>query len=216
LKVLTFVTTCAALLLLAACGAKAKSGVSAASAGAPAPTAVTANKPAAGNPDTASKAQPNPVAADIPALFHSTRLPDLSGSVKSLADYRGKQGLLLTFVDTKCPFSQGASKDMPVVASALAKADFATVIVNLGDPQADVKQFYGGGISGASVVYDVGNQTQQNWGIQLVPTAILLDTAGQVIYRGSPSWSDVAMALGKRLNLSTDSIKIGAQGTKKG
>jgi hypothetical protein len=105
---------------------------------------------------------------------------------------------------------------MPSVASGLAKVGVSTVLINLGDPQADVKRFYGTGFTGTTVVYDVGKQTKQNWGIEFVPTAILLDTTGQVIYRGSPLWSDVALALDKRLELSTDEIKLNVQGTKQG
>jgi peroxiredoxin len=153
---------------------------------------------------------------DAPALLAGTRLPALSGRVKSLAEYRGPKGLLLTFVDTKCPFSASASKEMPAVASALAGRGIATVLVSIGDPEAEVRKSYGANLPGMQVVYDNGKQTQQNWSVQFVPLVVLLDTAGQVIYRGSPVWADVASSLAKRLNLPAGSVRLDAQGTTQG
>jgi hypothetical protein len=65
-------------------------------------------------------------------------------------------------------------------------------------------------------VYDAGRVVQQNWNVEFVPTVALLDTAGQVIYRGSPVWADVATALSKRLSLAPDAVRFDAQGTKQG
>lgn len=171
----------------------------------------------------AEKTDPGPNAArfgstalDVPALLAGTRLPDLSGKVKSLAEYQGPKGLLLAFVDTRCPFSASASREMPVVASALASLGIQAVLVSIGDPETEVRRAFGAGMPGATVVYDVGKQTQQDWNVQFVPLAVVLDTAGQVIYRGSPVWADVAAALAKQLNLPTNAIKLDAQGTSGG
>jgi len=155
-------------------------------------------------------------ALDAPALLAGTRLPDLSGKVKPLAEYRGPKGQLLLFVDTKCPFSASASKEMPSVAAALAGQGIATVLVSIGDPEADVRKSYGANLPGMQVVYDNSKQTQQNWNVQFVPLAVLLDAAGQVIYRGSPVWASVAAALAKQLNLPAGSLKLDAQGTAQG
>jgi hypothetical protein len=169
------------------------------------------------------KADPGPnaslfgsAALDVPALLAATRLPGLSGKVKSLAEYRGPKGLLLTFVDTKCPFSASASKEMPTVAAALAGHGIATLLVSIGDPEADVRKSYGANLPGIQVVYDNGKQTQQNWNVQFVPLAVLLDTSGQVIFRGSPVWTNVAASLAQRLNLPVGSVKLDAQGTSQG
>jgi hypothetical protein len=153
---------------------------------------------------------------DAPALLAGTRLPDLSGKVRPLAEYRGPKGQLLLFVDTKCPFSASASKEMPSVAAALAGRGIATVLVSIGDPEADVRRSYGANLPGMQVVYDNSKQTQQNWNVQFVPLAVLLDAAGQVVYRGSPVWASVASSLAKRLNLPSASVKLDAQGTSQG
>jgi len=155
-------------------------------------------------------------ALDMPSLLCGTRVPDLAGKTKSLAEYSGKLGVLLAFVDTKCPFSAGASKEMPVVAAALKNYGVGTVLVNIGDPETDVRKAYGSGFPDVAVVYDAGKAVQQNWKVEFVPTVALLDTAGQVIYRGSPVWADVATALAKKLSLAPDAVKLDAQGTKQG
>jgi peroxiredoxin len=155
-------------------------------------------------------------ALDMPSLLCGTRVPDLAGKTKSLAEYSGKLGVLLAFVDTKCPFSAGASKEMPVVAAALKQYGVGTVLVNIGDPESDVRKAYGSGFPDVAVVYDAGKAVQQNWKVEFVPTVALLDTAGQVIYRGSPVWADVATALAKKLSLAPDAVKLDAQGTKQG
>lgn len=155
-------------------------------------------------------------AMDIPALLAGTRLPSLTSPSRSLAEYRGAQGLLLTFVDTKCQFSAAAAREVPVVAAALKERGVATVLVNIGDPDAAVKARYGAGIPGAEIVYDAGQQTQRNWNVEFVPTVVLLDGAGQPLYRGPAVWGDVAAALAKKLNLPAGSVNLEATGTNQG
>ena len=156
------------------------------------------------------------VELDVPALLAATKLPALDGTVKPLRDYRGKNGLLLLFVDTYCPFSAAAAKDIPVVAEALNKRDVRVVLVNIGDPEARVKSFYSAGLAGATVVFDTGKTVQDRWSIQFVPTAVLLDADGNLVYSGSPVWGHVSEKVAAALNLPVDSVKINVQGTTGG
>ncbi len=156
------------------------------------------------------------VELDVPALAAATKLPALDGTVKSLRDYRGKNGLLLLFVDTYCPFSAAAAKEIPAVAEALNKRGVPTVLVNIGDPEARVKSFYSAGITGATVVFDTGKTMQDRWNIQFVPTAVLLDANGNLVYSGSPVWEHVTEKVASALNLPADSVKAGVQGSTKG
>jgi thioredoxin-related protein len=167
---------------------------------------------------TACGSQPGAAAKrqDTQALFTGTRLPDLNGVTRALAEYSGEKGLLLTFADAKCPFSATASKELPTVAATFSLMGITTVFVNLGDPEAEVRKAYGAGIAGTTVVYDVTRRTQQDWNVRFVPHVVLLDSAGQVIYRGSPVWADVAASLAQRLNLPSGSVKPDARGTMLG
>jgi hypothetical protein len=156
------------------------------------------------------------IPSDIPSLLANTKLPNLDGSVRSFNEYQGPAGLLLTFVNTRCPFAAKASQDMPKVATNLAGLGIATVLVNIGDPVNAVNKRYNEGISGATVVYDTSKQTKQCWNVQFVPLTVLLNKTGEIIYRGSPVWSDVATSLVKEFNLPAGSINLEAQGTSQG
>jgi thiol-disulfide isomerase/thioredoxin len=156
------------------------------------------------------------VALVVPALLAETKLPALDGKVMSLRDCRGKNGLLLLFVDTYCPHSAATAKDIPAVAQALNRRDVPVVVVNIGDPEARVKSFYSAGIAGATIVFDTGKTTQDRWNIQYVPTAVLLDAAGNLVYSGSPVWDHVTGRVAAALNLPAESVKAGVKGTSGG
>jgi len=150
---------------------------------------------------------------DAGALLATTRLPDLSGAVQPLAGHKGKAGLMLAFVDTRCPFSNVAIREFPKVASVLRAREVASLLVNIGEPEAAVKKTYA---PGAPVVYDTGKVTQKCWNVQSVPTLVLLDSAGAVAYRGGAAWAGIAAATEKMLNLSAGSVLLEAQSTTGG
>ena len=156
------------------------------------------------------------VELDVPALLAATKLPALDGKVMSLRDYLGKNGLLLLFVDTYCPFSAAAAKEIPAVAEALNRRDVRVVLVNIGDPETRVRSFYGTGIAGVTIVFDAGKTEQDRWNIQFVPTVMLLDAAGNLAYSGSPVWEHVTEKVAAALNLPADSVKVLVQGSTKG
>ena len=156
------------------------------------------------------------VEIDVPALLAETMLPALDGTAKSLRDYRGRNGLLFVFVDTYCPFSAAAAKEIPFVAEALNRRDVPTILVNIGDPETRVKDFYSAGIAGATIVFDTGKTEQDRWNIQFVPTAVLVDADGNLLYRGSPVWDRVTGKVAAELHLPADSVKAGVPGSSKG
>ena len=90
------------------------------------------------------------------------------------------------------------------------------MLVNIGDPASRVKSFYNAGITGATVVFDTGKTEQDRWSIQFVPTAMLLDADGNLVYSGSPVWDHVTEKVASALNLPADSVKAGVQGSTKG
>ena len=150
---------------------------------------------------------------DAAALLTTTNLPDLSGTVRPLAAHKGTAGILLAFVDTKCPFSSVAIRELPKVAFVLQPKGITSLLVNIGEPEAAVKSTYAPNVP---VVYDTGKVTQKRWNIQSVPTVVLLDSAGAVTYRGRATWANVAAAAEKMLNLTAGSVMLEAQSTTQG
>jgi thiol-disulfide isomerase/thioredoxin len=149
---------------------------------------------------------------DTPKLLEATRLPDLAGSVTSLKSLMGRNGLLLVFVDTTCPFSGTAIGEMPQVAAALVAQQIPSVLVNLDDAKEDVLPSYAKRATGTPVLYDVTTATKENWKIDMVPTVIYLDAKGAVVYRGKAVWKDLAGSVEKALSLAPGTVKIGAEG----
>lgn len=156
------------------------------------------------------------VKLDAPKLLAATRLPELKGEVKPLADYMGRAGLMVLFADTTCPFSAKAIKDMPKVAATLAKHKVSSVLVNLDDAAEDVKGFYGKRRLGTPVLYDTTTGTKYRWNLDAVPTVMFIDTGGQIAYKGPAVWADLAKAGEKALGLRPGSISFTAKGTRYG
>ena len=152
-------------------------------------------------------------ALDASKLLDETRLPDLKGAARSLRDRMGPKGLLVVFVDTNCPFSATAINEMSSVASVLAKHEVPSVLVNVGEPQATVEQFYAERQVGLPVIYDTGKKTLAAWAVTSTPTAIMMDSGGAVAYRGKTVWADVGAAAEKSLKLPAGSLKFTVKGT---
>jgi len=152
-------------------------------------------------------------ALDASKLLDETRLPDLKGAARSLRDRMGPKGLLIVFVDTNCPFSATAINEMSSVASVLAKHEVPSVLVNVGEPQATVEQFYAERQVGLPVIYDTGKKTLAAWAVTSTPTAIMMDSGGAVAYRGKTVWADVGAAAEKSLKLPAGSLKFTVKGT---
>lgn len=155
-------------------------------------------------------------AVAVQKLLDETRLPDLKGTVKPLRDYVGPKGLAAVFVDTNCPFSGEAIKDMARVASTLTRHGTPSLLVNLADPKERVLEFFASRETGTPVVYDVTVNTQKGWTVDSVPTVLLLDAGGNVVYRGKAVWADLALAAEKMLGLEAGAIDFGVKGTEYG
>ena len=160
--------------------------------------------------------QQSPPGADprISGLLRQTQLPGLpSQNAQPLTRYMGKSGLLLVFVDSTCPFSQQAMKDLPVVAPALAAYNIPTVLISLDDGVAEVRSHYADQVFGVPILYDVTTATKLHWNIQSVPTVVFISANQQNPYNGTAVWKNLASAIETNLNLPAASIHLDAKGT---
>ena len=155
-------------------------------------------------------------AVAVQKLLDETRLPDLQGAVKPLRGYIGQGGLVAVFVDTECPFSGEAITDMSKVASTLAEHKVPCLLVNLAEAKEKVEAFYAARKTGTPVLYDVTTATQKNWKVDGVPTVVLFDAGGTVVYRGKAVWASLAAAAETALKLPAGSIDFGVKGTEYG
>lgn len=212
-KIHAAVAMTALLLFLTACGSRPSSAAPA--AGGPAASSVKDTKLVGQTATDSGRDAPvsSATGPDSTALLTTTRLPDLFGAVEPLAAHKGTAGILLAFVDTKCPFSNVAIRELPKVAFVLQPKGITSLLVNIGEPEAAVKSSYAPDVP---VVYDTGKVTQKRWNVQSVPTVVLLDSLGAVTFRGGADWPGVAAAAEKMLNLTAGSVMLEAQSTTQG
>ncbi len=158
------------------------------------------------------------VQLDVARLLATTRLPEVGGkALQPLAKYAGKRGLMIVFVDTSCPFARQIIGEIPDASGVLKKRKIATLLVNIDDDEQDVKDFYGKrATGGVPVAYDSGSDTRLKWRVESVPTIVLVNSKGELLYRGAAVWQKVARAGEKGLNLRPGSIVFNLQGTEFG
>ena len=149
---------------------------------------------------------------DLSNQLKASILPSLDQPPKSLAEYSGKNGMLLLFVNASCPFSQGAAKDLPAMADIFAKQGLMIAIVNIDDAEARVREHYAGK-QPVPVLFDVTTATHERWAIDSVPTAIVVSSSQKQVYRGTAVWAGVAAAAESGLSLSTGSLRVQPKGS---
>ena len=156
-------------------------------------------------------------AIDGKELLASTKLPELGGTEQTLSEYMGPQGLMLLFADTSCPYSNVAVKELPGVAQTLAKGALVrTVVVNITDSEDKVRAYYAKQKLDVPVVFDVGSSVRIAWDVQSVPTVIMFNAQGKIVYNSTAVWSDVGQAGEDALGLPPGTLKFQAKGTRFG
>ena len=168
----------------------------------------------------AEKADPGPEVAmlgavklDATKLLAQTTLPDLAGNEKNLGSAMGAGGLLVMFVDTKCPFSAQAMKDMPAVTGKLLSMKINSVLINVCDPKNKVMAYFKKRNVGAQVIYDETPKTNDYWNVYSVPTVIFISPAKEIGYNGNALWANVAVGIEKVKGLKRGTISFKAKGT---
>lgn len=162
---------------------------------APAPAAAAAAAPAANGgapaapPKPAAPQRPNMVGQDAPDM----ELPDLDGKTVKLADYKGKQALLV-FWNPGCGFCKKMTDDLKAWESDKPAGAPEVILVSTGTVESNKAM----GLSSTTVI-DEGFTTGRKFGATGTPSAILIDPTGKIaseIAVGGPNV--IALASGKK------------------
>ena len=153
---------------------------------------------------------------DVPKLLAQTKLPDLGGRERTLGRLMGSGGLMLMFVDTACPYSRQAVADIPMVASSLSRLRINTVLINIDEPEQDVKKAFTTRQAGAIVLYDVTSRTGNYWNVQRVPTVMFVDPGRKIGYNSGAVWADLGAAIEEARGLAKGTVSFEAKGTEYG
>ncbi len=113
-------------------------------------------------------------------------LPDVSGQQRSLASLMGEKGVLLIFISTQCPYSNGYNARMEALARDYRARGITVVGLNSNRTEpVDVIRDHAqkNGMSFA-ILKDDGNRIADYFGASVTPEAYLIDTSRTLRYHG--------------------------------
>jgi thioredoxin-related protein len=122
------------------------------------------------------------------------KLPNLSSQEVRLADFRGKETLLL-FWDPGCSFCQGMLADLKAWEQTPPEGAPELLVVSTGTREDNEEM----GLS-STVVLDRGFSTGAALGVSGTPSAVLIDAEGRVaseVALGAPAVLDLARSSGR-------------------
>ena len=118
-------------------------------------------------------------------------LQDLHGSLHRLLDYRGK----LVIVNFWASWCSPCRKELPSMNRAwkqLQRDGVAMLAINVGEDQQAIQAFKKDFPIDFTVLLDGKGTTSRHWQVTGLPTTLVLDTQGRIVYRvlGSREWDD--------------------------
>jgi peroxiredoxin len=123
----------------------------------------------------------------IGSIIADFKLPDADGNEHSLASLKGKNGVVLIFVSTQCPVSNGYNERMEKLAQDYKSKGVALVGINANaaESQADIKRHAAEHKLSFPILKDKGNVIADRLDAKVTPEAYLLDGQSKLVYRGS-------------------------------
>ncbi|MEJ2620524.1 MAG: TlpA disulfide reductase family protein, partial [Candidatus Thiodiazotropha sp.] len=130
--------------------------------------------------------------APIPAL--PFRLTDPQGDYHRLRDYRGRV-VLVNFWASWCAPCRAELPSMNRAWEALKSTGMAMLAINLGEDREAVSAFLQDYPIDFEVLMDERGQISQRWMVKALPTTLVLNKRGQIIYQvvGERKWDEPAM-----------------------
>jgi peroxiredoxin len=114
-------------------------------------------------------------------------LRDPGGKTHSLRDFTGKKAVVVTFIATRCPYSNAFNHVMADLAKEYASRDVAFVGINAykTEPATDVADHARTNKLGFTVLKDDGNLIANRLGARVTTEVYLLDSDGMLRYHGA-------------------------------
>ena len=110
-------------------------------------------------------------------------LVDLNNNTVSLSSYKGKQGALLFFWTTWCPFCRDQLKVINDEYSRLSQKGLLVLGINSGEPAARVARFLKKYSLKYPILLDEYSEVAFQYRITGVPTYVLVDKKGNIVYQ---------------------------------
>jgi thiol-disulfide isomerase/thioredoxin len=125
------------------------------------------------------------------SLAPDLRLPDLTGKIQDLKDYRGKV-VLLNFWATWCPPCIKEIPSLNNLQEQFSKDEFIVLSVDVGEELKDIKTFLEHVPADYPVLVDTSSSLTESWQLQAFPSTYIIDRQGRLRYRyfGGLEWDE--------------------------
>ncbi|MCI0404373.1 MAG: thioredoxin family protein [Acidobacteria bacterium] len=113
-------------------------------------------------------------------------LPDINGGSHSLASLKGQKGVLLIWISTQCPYSNGYNARMEALNRDYAAKGIRLVGINSNRTESldTIREHAQKNGFTFTILKDEGNRIADYFGATVTPEAYLIDTAGLLRYHG--------------------------------
>ncbi len=136
----------------------------------------------------ASEPAPRIKDSGVPAalsLAQDFALPGIDGKTYKLSDYRGKQPVLLFFWTTWCPYCRKALTALNERYSDFVKDGIEVLGVDVGESPAAVSRLAATLRIPFKILTDENSDVSHAYNLLGVPTYLLIDKQGYIVYQGS-------------------------------
>ncbi|MCU7865790.1 MAG: TlpA family protein disulfide reductase [Candidatus Thiodiazotropha sp. (ex Lucinoma borealis)] len=118
-------------------------------------------------------------------------LPDLTGKIHQITDYRGK-AYILNFWATWCA---PCIKEMPALeraAEILQEQEILVLTVSSGETRQEIEKFINKTPINLPILLDGNSKVMDKWKVLALPTSYIVDVEGMVVARvvGGQEWDD--------------------------
>jgi peroxiredoxin len=141
-------------------------------------------------------------------------LPDLDGQSHSLASLKGPKGVLLVWISTQCPYSNGYNSRMEALGRDYAAKGIRLVGINSNRTESveNIREHAQKNGFTFTILKDEGNRIADYFGASVTPEAYLIDSAGVLRYHGrlDASHEDTSLNSGEARE-ALDAVVNGAQ-----
>jgi len=113
------------------------------------------------------------------------QLRDLKGKSVSLSDFRGRKPVLLFFWATWCPYCRTQMGKINKMYQDIAQRGIVVLPVNVGEDSARAGRFMSRFPSVPTSLLDTDRSVAQSFGVGGIPTYLLIDKKGNVVFLGN-------------------------------
>jgi len=122
-------------------------------------------------------------------------LPDLKGGNVRLSDYYGKKSVLIDFSTTWCPYCVGIIPELEKIKSDYKDKDVEVMSIYIGENPSAVENFVKKHNIGYKILVDQSGKVASQYRIFGVPTIMIINKEGIIVYKGGFSYKDIKKIL---------------------